>query len=339
MVLTDNTIEHWGASLLTLTAQLLQAHGLPTPVHVLAPVCVTPDADSSPNLVTELLEQFEFETCTVELPAEKLAEVPLPAFTYLEGPQPQVVLLEQFSETHCTYIHPIEGRITIAPATFLAQWLRVCVLAMPTDGTAQKLYYDPQQVEAAKAAYRNRLIYQDNFLTDEEVNTLLSLADGKYAPTTNTVKGYFENDVAMVTNNFDAPLQAIMKKALALLPLEATYHPDKDWLAVVSYNEGMLCKPHYDAYYSDDHNDPHNPSKMFLWTIILYLTDDYEGGETAFPHINHVVRGKKGGVLCFPDVDATGGIAPYALHEGRQITKGNKKICTFWLRPHNLVHQ
>ncbi len=336
MPLTTTTIDYWGSGLLSLTAKLLQAHDLPVPIHQLAPMYVTLAEDTQPEHVVELLGQLDFETCTVELPAEKLAEVPLPAFTYLDEAQPQVVLLEQFNHETCTYVHPINGRVTVATPAFISNWINVCVLAIPTDGTQQKLQYDQQAIEADKANYRNQLIYQDNFLTADEVAVLQGLADGKYTPTQNTIEGYFESEVAVISDNFDAVLKAIMEKALALLPFKAAYHPDKDGLTVVSYTEGMLCKPHYDVFYSKDEDADH-PNKRIVWTVIMYLTDGYEGGETTFPHLGVEVKGNKGGVLCFPDIDANGGLAPYSLHEGKQLVSGNKKICTFWLRAHNMV--
>lgn len=54
-------------------------------------------------------------------------------------------------------------------------------------------------------------------------------------------------------------------------------------------------------------------------SYLLYLNDDFEGGNTKFFHDKLSVKPKKGSFLCFP-VDS------YHIHKGSKVTSGHKKV-------------
>lgn len=95
---------------------------------------------------------------------------------------------------------------------------------------------------------------------------------------------------------------------------------------IVRYEEGQFLKPHRD----NPHPTPYHLNKMHggkesyyhdgknkLLTFIIYLNDDYEGGELHFNEIGRSIKPKAGDLLAFP---------PLALHEGKTVTKGTKYI-------------
>lgn len=53
------------------------------------------------------------------------------------------------------------------------------------------------------------------------------------------------------------------------------------------------------------------------WSVLAYLTDDYEGGETIFDSIHVCPHLTAGSVLVFPH---------NLLHEGRKVIKGTKIV-------------
>ena len=86
-------------------------------------------------------------------------------------------------------------------------------------------------------------------------------------------------------------------------------------LRVFRYSEGQAFAPHTDAHIDAD--DGVSRSEV---TMLLYLNDDFGGGETAFPDgwdDGQIVTPRKGSVLCFEHD---------LLHEGRAITSGVKYV-------------
>ncbi len=67
-------------------------------------------------------------------------------------------------------------------------------------------------------------------------------------------------------------------------------------------------------------------------TFILYLNDDYEGGETAFPTLGFSHKGHIGEGIYF--VNALPDMQPdlRMLHAGRPTTRGEKWIVTQFIR-------
>ena len=97
-------------------------------------------------------------------------------------------------------------------------------------------------------------------------------------------------------------------------------------LHVLRYRPGQQYRPHHDAHaYTPIPNRRHQ-------TAILYLNNDYAGGETAFPELGIQVRGVPGDLLVFDNLDPHGAPDPRMLHAGNPVTAGEKWIATRWIR-------
>jgi len=66
-------------------------------------------------------------------------------------------------------------------------------------------------------------------------------------------------------------------------------------------------------------------------TFLLYLNDDYDGGELAFPKTGFQRKGGKGDAIYFAHVDETGRQDPLSLHAGLKITRGEKWVLSQWI--------
>ncbi|MGE0582950.1 MAG: 2OG-Fe(II) oxygenase [Steroidobacteraceae bacterium] len=67
-------------------------------------------------------------------------------------------------------------------------------------------------------------------------------------------------------------------------------------------------------------------------TFLLYLNDDYEGGETDFPRAGFRYRGARGDALLFFNVDAAGLPDFNSVHAGQPTTRGEKWLFSQWIR-------
>lgn len=69
-----------------------------------------------------------------------------------------------------------------------------------------------------------------------------------------------------------------------------------------------------------------------LVTFLLYLNDDFDGGETAFLAVNRQHRGRAGDALMFANVDPQGRPDRQTLHAGLPPTRGEKWVLSQWIR-------
>jgi prolyl 4-hydroxylase len=67
-------------------------------------------------------------------------------------------------------------------------------------------------------------------------------------------------------------------------------------------------------------------------TFLVYLNDDFEGGETDFPKVPFRYKGAKGDALMFCNIDASGAPDYRTVHAGLPPTKGVKWLLSQWVR-------
>ena len=67
-------------------------------------------------------------------------------------------------------------------------------------------------------------------------------------------------------------------------------------------------------------------------TVLIYLNDDYEGGETAFPALGRGFKGRKGDALVFWNLTADGAPDYRTAHIGTAPTRGEKWLFSQWIR-------
>jgi prolyl 4-hydroxylase len=95
-------------------------------------------------------------------------------------------------------------------------------------------------------------------------------------------------------------------------------------LALLRYSPGQEYRPHFDFVKGAENRR--------VLTALVYLNEDYEGGETEFVQTGLKVKGKTGDVILFRN-DYTGeGPNPKSEHAGLPITKGTKYLATRWIR-------
>ena len=95
-------------------------------------------------------------------------------------------------------------------------------------------------------------------------------------------------------------------------------------LQVLRYGPGQQYKPHLDAL--------PGLANQRRWTALIYLNDDYEGGETAFLESGHVLRGRTGDMLLFENALPDGRPDPRTRHAGRPVASGIKLLASRWIR-------
>lgn len=102
---------------------------------------------------------------------------------------------------------------------------------------------------------------------------------------------------------------------------------------IQKYEVSQYVKSHVD-YFNINGKKITTNDKMA--TLIVYLNDDFEGGETFFNNLNIKIKPQKGSALFF-QYNYSDYLNEKSRHEGLPVTKGTKYIITFWIRekPYN----
>ena len=122
----------------------------------------------------------------------------------------------------------------------------------------------------------------------------------------------------------DPVVKCVMDKCVALTDRPIT---NCEHLQVLRYKPGGHYKPHHDTF-----SDTKGNKRMY--TIILALNDDYEGGETEFPNLKKKYKMEAGDALFFHTLDNYELLTSKALHGGRPVKSGEKWICNLWVHKH-----
>lgn len=67
-------------------------------------------------------------------------------------------------------------------------------------------------------------------------------------------------------------------------------------------------------------------------TLLVYLNEGYEGGETDFPRIGFRFKGKRGDAMVFSNIDAAGAPDYASVHAGLPPLQGEKWLLSQWIR-------
>ena len=103
---------------------------------------------------------------------------------------------------------------------------------------------------------------------------------------------------------------------------------------VMHYSVGQEFRTHHDYLDPQQQGPAADIARrgQRIGTFLIYLNEDFEGGETVFPNAGFSYRGRTGDALFFTNVTRDGGPDPLTLHAGLPPTSGEKWIFSQWIR-------
>ena len=96
-------------------------------------------------------------------------------------------------------------------------------------------------------------------------------------------------------------------------------------LNVLRYNEGQQYRAHHDGRGSGE-------GTTRIMTGLIWLNEQFEGGETEFPNLNIRVRGGVGDMLVFRNEHDDGSQDDRLVHAGLPVSQGIKWMASRWIR-------
>ena len=129
----------------------------------------------------------------------------------------------------------------------------------------------------------------------------------------------------------DAFIERIDQRIASLMnwPIE-----NGEGLQILHYNTSGEYRPHFDFFPPDQPGSAVHTVRggQRVATLIVYLNDVPDGGETIFPEAGLAVAGRQGGAVYFRYLNGLRQLDPLTLHGGAPVRAGEKWIMTKWMR-------
>ncbi len=177
-------------------------------------------------------------------------------------------------------------------------------------------------------------VYQfRNFIDADHCNRLIQHSIGHFEKAGvlgKPIEGYRVADVMTVQK--DNPLVSTIVEQVAEMfevPIENEEPPQ-----LICYHVGGEYKVHHDYFHlGQDYTD--EMMKMGgqrTHTFLIYLNDNFEGGETEFPKLDIKVTPEAGKALIWDNLREDGKPDRKSLHAGLPVISGQKYILVIWIR-------
>ena len=199
----------------------------------------------------------------------------------------------------------------------------------------------PNSIHRCSEKYNRDKIYEfDNLLSVDECNMIIDMAAPNLERSTvlsedQLSAGRTSSHVFLETTN--QLLEKINNIVYSYLQIPVEHYED---LQVVNYKSTQRYDAHYDACDPDEEvckADTKDLGSLRYATFIIYLNDNFTGGETEFPKHNFKAKPKIGkGVLFFNLNDNYTNRRDNSFHGGLPPIVGEKWMCNKWIRLNQL---
>lgn len=187
---------------------------------------------------------------------------------------------------------------------------------------------------------RPRILTAPGLMSKAECDRVIAKVQGRlqrasvYDPDTGgtLVVDHRSNSKAeLFLTDIDLPFVLLHARMSAMLGLPSTHF---ELTNILHYSPGEQFKPHFDFLEKNEAGHAANMETLGqrIVTLLIYLNEGYEGGETRFPRVNYAFKGKTGDALMFGNVNEKGAPDPLTLHEGAPPSSGEKWLLSQWVR-------
>lgn len=176
------------------------------------------------------------------------------------------------------------------------------------------------------------IVVLENVLSDEECESLIELSKDSMKRSKIGASREVDN-IRTSSGTFleENETVAIIEKRVSSIMNIPVEHGEG--LHILKYTPGQEYKAHYD-YFAEHSRAAENNR---ISTLVMYLNDVEEGGETFFPKLNLSIAPKKGSAVYFEYFYNDKSLNELTLHGSAPVIKGEKWVATQWMKRRSLV--
>ncbi|MCM3745388.1 2OG-Fe(II) oxygenase [Sporosarcina luteola] len=192
------------------------------------------------------------------------------------------------------------------------------------DHTGSKISTD-REIDIVVRLEEPLIVVLGNVLSDEECDELIKLSKDKMKRskigTTREVNELRTSSSMFIEESENEVVSRVEKRVSSIMNIPIEHG---EGLQILQYAPGQQYKAHHDFFKTADNNR--------ISTLVMYLNDVEQGGETYFPKLNFSVSPKKGMAVYFEYFYNDQDLNELTLHGGAPVITGEKWVATQWMR-------
>ena len=119
---------------------------------------------------------------------------------------------------------------------------------------------------------------------------------------------------------------------------------NQEFISCIRYGENGSYHEHYDTFIYPSHALAKNIDTQFFYdsnmsqgghrkyTSIIYLNDDFSGGETYFAKLNKTIKPETGKIVLWKNIKENNEIDELMFHTGKSVLSNEKWILVIYIR-------
>ncbi|WP_042341505.1 2OG-Fe(II) oxygenase [Bacillus timonensis] len=191
-----------------------------------------------------------------------------------------------------------------------------------------KIITDDRDIQIIAKLEEPLIVVLGNVLSDEECDELIRLSKDRINRSkiaNANVDNMRTSSSTFIEENENIIVSRIEKRISQIMNIPTEYG---EGLQILNYQVGQEYKSHFD-FFSSPHNAINNPR---ISTLVMYLSDVEQGGETYFPKLHFSVSPQKGMAVYFEYFYNDQTLNELTLHGGAPVIVGDKWAATQWMR-------
>ncbi|MEH7464053.1 2OG-Fe(II) oxygenase [Bacillus thuringiensis] len=197
--------------------------------------------------------------------------------------------------------------------------------------TGNTIVTEDREIQIISRLEEPLIVVLANVLSDEECETLIEMSKNKMKRSKIGVSRKI-NDIRTSSGTFLEESEAVTRIERRIASIMNVPFEHGEGLHILKYTVGQEYKAHYDFFAENSAAANNNR----ISTLVMYLNDVEEGGETFFSKLNLSVSPKKGMAVYFEYFYQDTSLNKLTLHGGAPVIKGEKWVATQWMRKRSL---
>ncbi|MCM3570336.1 2OG-Fe(II) oxygenase [Neobacillus mesonae] len=187
-----------------------------------------------------------------------------------------------------------------------------------------KIHTDDRDINIIARFDEPLIVILGNVLSDEECDTLIRMSKDRLQRS--EIRGHEVHELRTSSSMFfedseNETITRIEKRISQIMNIPVEH---EEGIQVLNYQKGQEYKAHFDFF-----SKTNNPR---ISTLVMYLSDVEDGGETYFPKLNLSVSPHKGMAVYFEYFYNDPALNKLTLHGSAPVIIGDKWAATQWMR-------
>jgi len=195
--------------------------------------------------------------------------------------------------------------------------------------TGNKIKTEDRDIQIIAKVEEPLIVVLGNVLSHEECDELIQLSKDRVQRSkignTRTVDELRTSSSVFLQEGEHDVVTRVEKRVSQIMNIPVEHG---EGLQILNYKPGQEYKAHFD-FFSASSRPVKNPR---ISTLVMYLNDVEEGGETYFPKLNFSVSPQKGMAVYFEYFYDSQELNDLTLHGGAPVVIGDKWAATQWMR-------